>query len=251
MEKVSTPNDRVSILTRQYRLDVLSQAPADHEHHCPESASWHVAQHVLNHLDQDAGDATKSDRILLHVCQDCGAVLQPGYKGTTLSVQRSSSLTVTQRRTLKRRCQRKLKRQAFLKLQAAKKAPNNLHKGEPTNTCSLAILQENPNDCLVLDRHHLVVACGVCCGKVRLKGLKRQRSAKAAVSEKRVFYNKAVPKRAAPSLPSFNLEFVPLPKLSTQTLLQQQLQGKHKKKKKNPPPTKKGKMMDFLSSLND
>jgi hypothetical protein len=247
MEKVSSPNDRVSILTRQYRLDVLSQA-ADHEHHCPESASWHVAQHVLNNLEQDADDATKSDMVL-HVCQDCGAVLQPGYNGTILSVQRSSSLTVTQRRTLKRRRQRQLKRQAFLKLQAAKRAPN-LQKEEPTIACSLVILQENPDDCLVLDRHHLVVACGVCRGKVRLKGLKRQRPAKK-VAERQV-YKKSVPKRAAAAVPSINLEFVPLPKLSPPTMLQQQLrvQGK-KKKKNNPPPTKKGKLMDFLSSLND
>jgi len=250
MEKVSTPNDRVSILTRQYRLDMLSQA-ADHEHHSPESASWHVAQHVVNHLDQVADDATKSDRVL-HVCQDCGAVLQPGYKGTTLSVQRSSSLTAAQRRTLKRRCQRQLKRQAFLKLQAAKKGPN-LGKVEPTIACSLTILQEKPDDCLVLDRHHLVVACGTCRGKVRLKGLKKQRRpVKAAVSERRV-YHKSVQKSAVAAMPSNNLEFVPLPKISTPTLLQQRLQHvKQKKKKKNlPPPNKKGKMMAFLSSLND
>jgi ferredoxin-like protein FixX len=246
MEKVSPPNDRVSILTQQYRLDVLSQA-ADHEHHCPESASWHVAQQVLNHLDQEADDSTKSSRVV-HVCQDCGAVLQPGYKGTTLSVQRSSSLTSTQRRTLKRRRQRQLKRQAFLKQQAAKKV-QSLQKEEPTVACSVAILKENPKDSLVLDRHHLVVACGVCRSKVRLKGLKRQRPAKAAMVEKRV-YNKSVPKKTAAALPSNNLEFVPLPILPTPTLLQQQL-GKQKKKKKNPPPTKKGKMMDFLSSLND
>ena len=250
MEKVSTPNDRVSILTRQYRLDMLSQA-TDHEQHSPESASWHVAQHVVTHLDQDAGDATKSDRVL-HVCQDCGTVLQPGHKGTTLSAQRSSSLTATQRRTLKRRCQRQLKRQAFLKLQAAKKSPN-LGKAEPTIACSLTILKEKPDDCLILDHHHLVVACGVCSGKVRLKGLKRQlRPAKAAVAQRQV-YHKPVPKRPATAAPSNNLEFVPLPKLSTPTLLQQRLQHvKQKKKKKNlPPPTKKGKMMDFLSSLND
>jgi hypothetical protein len=246
MEKVSSPNDRVSILTRQYRLDVLSQA-ADHEHHRPESVSWHVAQHVLNHLDQDADDSTKRDRTI-HVCQDCGAVLQPGYKGTTLSAQRSSSLTATQRRTLKRRRQRQLKREAFLKQQAAKKV-QNLAKEEPTIASSVAILQENPNDCLVLDRHHLVVACGVCRGKVRLKGLKRQRPVKAAVAGKQV-YNRPVPKKAGTAVPSNNLQFVPLPKLSAPTLLQQNL-GKQKKKKKNPPPTRKGKMMDFLSSLND
>jgi hypothetical protein len=248
MEKeVSTPNDRVSTLTRQYQQDVLSQA-ADYKHHCPESASWHVAQHVLNDLDQNTDDATKSDRVL-HVCQDCGAVLQPGYKGTTLSVQRSSSLTAAQRRTLKRRRQRQLEHQAFLKLQAAKKIPN-LAKQEPNIACSLAVLQENPDDCLVLDRHHLVVLCGICRGKVRLKGLKRQRRP-AKVAERHV-YQKSVPKSAVAAVPSINLDFVPLPKISRPTLLQKQLQqGKNSKKKKNPPPTKKGKMMDFLSSLND
>jgi hypothetical protein len=245
---------RVYNLTWRFRQEALCLAADQHD---DKAAGWHVAQHVLDHLP-DCSQKQLNDVAArtIHVCHDCGAVLHPGWKGTTLRVQRCSSLTLSKRRrTLRRRRQRTRQKQALAKQKEAKKLQSLEHsaKQKSASDVRLVVLKESLDDYVSLDRHHLVVTCGACQGQVRLKGLKKQ-SQEPAQPHRVAKPSRTVPKstqRIAEKnylAPRYDLEFVPLPNVSP-SLIPPPLGMKPKKKLKNKPPA--GKIFDFLSSLND
>jgi hypothetical protein len=253
----STKEDaRVYNLTWRFRQEALCFAADQHDDNKESAAGSHVAQHVLDHLPDCSQKQLNDVARTVHVCHDCGSALHPGWKGTMLRVQRCSSLTLSKRRrTLRRRRQRTRRKQALAKQKEAKKLQSLEHstKQKSASDVRLVVLKESLDDYLSLDRHHLVVTCGACQGKVRLKGLKKQRQEPARPQQvAKPFRN--VPKSTQLIAeknylaPRYDLEFVPLPKVSP-SLIPPPLGMKPKKKLKNKPPA--GKLFDFLSSLND
>ena len=286
--------ERIESCTRIYHQTILSllAQSSDETSNDPEQLlsphlTGHVAQHILHALQYPARDEDEANcNIIRYLCRECGAILHPGWKGTTLRVQgSSSSLNKNQRHTLRRRRQRKRWQQALTQQKQASKKPSlgskNQHNLLDTtaNQIRMVVLESAPKLSVLLDRHSLVITCGSCQTKVRLPGLKRPRK---AVSQPQCQLSAKVPVRkkansslseqqnpecgtATTPIPS-DLEFVPLPpkvveateapllnlRSNPATLIQQRLQqqskGKTKKKKAT---DKKSKLLEFLSKLND
>jgi hypothetical protein len=250
-----------------------SQCP-DHASSSPSSSpSRMVAQHLLSFLPEGTG--SKKDGIpdnncqIVYVCEACGAVLQPGYQGTTLRVRRCASLPAARRRTMRRNLQRKRKRQALTQAQAAKKQQNVSPKASPEimkKQQQLVVLREDPSVPWALERHHLVLSCGTCNHRIRLQGLKRMKPrpvvkknpiavSKAKSASKKQALSSKTTDHADTALGSDDLGFVPLPKIMNEkhstTPATSLLQQGGKKKKKKKPKQQGSKLMSFLSSLND
>lgn len=287
----------VSDRTNEYRQTVLRLA---HKYSSSKIA-WDVSQDVLDKLwdtsavaphdgrRAQAGSGAKLDTVIAYICQGCGARLHPGWRGTTLRVQRpGKSPTVSSKKTAKRRALRKRHKAA---LAAERDRSHQHHQNNRRNLPSvdtpaaaaapktkLVILKDDPSALGPLDRNRLVLTCGRCRHKTYLKGLRRDLPTQPPQP-------KATPKVMAgvvPTTPTTNggvanlsENFERLPELSNQkhkdkprqpphatknlpakkppstsmTLLEQKLA--RKKRKKKTPAKSGGNLMNFLSSLND
>lgn len=186
----------------------------------------------------------------MYGCQECGAVLHPGFERTSLRVQRPAK---TASRTLRRRHQRKVKKLALLQQKQAKDPNRRKQKGEEDSHETTTILLQHDPD-LIFDGHYLVICCGRCRANVRVKGLKREpRAQKAAAKHpqrttaKGSALTKAVPEKS--SAVADSMDFVQLPPPSKRALPPLSQQGPKRKPKKVP--VAKSKLLNFLSSLND
>jgi hypothetical protein len=272
-------------LTKRFRREALQLCQNSNT---PEA--WQTAQHLLDRcwIDDDENDsslnASNGTVASVYMCSECGATVHPGWEGTSLRVARLSLTKAA--RTRKRRLQRK-QRRLLLSQQKQAKDDNRSNKYPPKSaesssaTKRFLLLREDTE--LVFDRHHLVVQCGRCQAKIRLKGLKREvPPTKQAIQRKQMGKGTLVSvntmkrddRKAGPrsanedSLGDDNgrVDFLelpaPEPKRSTLNTLSAhrkpkpypltlQNPGKTKKKKNGDGNKNKGKLFSFLSSLND
>ena len=228
--------------------------------------SWHVAQHVLDLLYRGQNPSSSASMVvensnpssikrIIHVCPDCGNILQPGYNGTTLRVVRPNNpkSSSSHRRTLRRRRQRLMKRRANAKQREGKSNNNNTNTNNNDNKRKSIDSNKDDNDetnnddarvttmenielvplvddvgYLELDRHYLVITCGSCHGKIHLKGVKqpKQQDSKdeqvqqVALAGSHKVYNQQQPKKKQRTDISNNKneeeeEFMALPSLKT------------------------------------
>ena len=253
--KVDNSNGPTSLLTRRYRSNVLQLASSSNSR-----VAWETAQHVLDELWKD-NDTNEEGKTLIYGCQGCGYRIHPGWKGTSLRVNRTAKKPS---RSLLRRLQRKKKKLALLQKKQAKDQSHRQQKEQtpgPRQQDRLILIQDDPN--VVVDRHHLVICCGRCQARVRLKGLKRQqpttkrdlvrKNATVVVKSKTTLMKKAPPHNS--TFTNDSLDFVQLPPSSSSSSSKPAPrtlpQGGKQKKKKKQAPTKANKLMTFLSSLND
>eukprot|EP00934_Nitzschia_sp_Nitz4_P005461 Nitzschia sp. Nitz4//scaffold15_size197535//155995//156693//NITZ4_001599-RA/size197535-processed-gene-0.28-mRNA-1//1//CDS//3329537778//5451//frame0 len=228
------PNgDDIDTLTQRFRHEILQLSVQ-----IPCEPSWQVAQHVLSSLanTSDNDNKVKSAHVI-NLCPDCGSSLQPGHGNTSLSVQRCSR---RKKATLRRRVQRE---QAATKRVGAK--PLASATAATTHESKRVILHDDPR--LVLERHHLVLTCGHCHGKIRLSS-KLKRDVPLAKSQRKAppsYLKPAAPVQGKPASaggPSRG-DFIQLPTTP---------KSKAKKPKKKPQQQKRpNQLMQFLSSLND
>lgn len=265
-------------LTKRFRNETLQQLCQNSN--TPEA--WQTAQHLLDQCWIDGGDdKDHTVAVSAYLCSECGATVHPGWEGTSLRVARRSLTKAA--RTRKRRLQRK-QRRLLLSQQKQAKDDNRNNKYPPkssawsSNSDNRQLLREDTE--LVFDRHHLVVQCGRCQAKIRLKGLKRevpptkqaiQRMQRKKVALVSVNTTKRDHKKAANEdslgddtdgrVGDFLELPAPEPKRATlnntlsahrkpypRTL---QAPGKIRKKKNGDGNKNKGKLFNFLSSLND
>jgi hypothetical protein len=188
--------------------------------------SWHVTQRMLEQLYHGSKNLCHSNNVdkslippastssekRLYVCPDCGAILQPGWNGTTLRVVRRPRIDAfskngkqdileelpgtlkskhVKRSTLRRRRQRREQQRARAKQKGAKpmsnplftntkKTPPPTNDGKNDNEGNVNGLENvqliplvDDGGYLQLDRHFLVITCGSCQGKIHLKGVKQ------------------------------------------------------------------------------
>lgn len=245
--------------------------------------SWEAEQHLLDRLwEKDTKLAPSAARVL-YACPACGVYVHPGLEGTSLRVARFAA--VKSRRTRRRRMQRKQRRVTESQKKQGKDTnkPRN-EEGNKTsfNQMSMETVLLRDDDNILFDRHHLVVQCGRCHAKIRLKGLKRDSPpTKQTVQRNQSSYGaikhqetqgastttKALPSDSAAG----EHEFLQLPtaaakpgnrsKSQSIAIQADERQWKSlsmsignpakKKKKKNDGNGKKSLLRSFLSSLND
>jgi hypothetical protein len=239
-------NVPVSLLTSGYRERVLQLATTSHT-----SESWQTTQHLLDQLwmDQNERPLATSGYAVVYGCQECGAVINPGFERTSLRVKR---LAKTASRTLRRRHQRKVKKLALLQQKQAKDPNRRKQKEEENSHETKTILLQNDPD-LIFDGHHLVIRCGRCRANVRVKGLKREPQAQKAAAKhpQKATAKGSAPLKAVPQKSSAtdSMDFVQLPPPSKRAPPPLGQQGPKRKPKK--PHAAKSKLLNFLSSLND
>lgn len=158
-------------LTKQYRHGVLQLCQGSNTRE-----SWTTTQYLLEKCWTEMPNSQNSDNPrTVHLCPQCGAWLHPGWQGSTLRVARFPARSATHR-TRQRRIQRKKRRALLLQSKKAKEFNTNKHtRTGPQALVSPVeqVLLRNDSD-LFLDRHHLVIRCGRCDAKIRIKGLKRE-----------------------------------------------------------------------------
>jgi len=198
-------------LTQEYHETILRLVNDDDDNESlySQRVARDVSQHALDQLwkisSDDASTATKwglpnnnhnqGNTTTTYACQACGYVLYPGWKGTTLRVQRPKPCSsLKSRRTIRRRLLRKRKQAALAQDRKAKdeKRPrrNSSSSGKPngddtaaaatTKSSSVVLLRDDP-ETNPLDRNRLVLTCGRCGDKTYLKGLKRNTATTAAM----------------------------------------------------------------------
>ena len=196
----------VSERTHEYHQAVLRLA---HEF-SGTNVAWDVSQHVLDRVwESESSERTSkpSNRaysssgsaaaaaIAHYSCQACGYQLHPGWKGTTLRVKRcNQKRSPAKKKTLKRRELRKRKKAALARERNNANvvrhkdhrrnnnnnlASNNNYNNSPNNPETtkgrLHLLRDEVDlGPSILDRNHLVLTCGRCGDRTRLKGLKRE-----------------------------------------------------------------------------
>lgn len=244
--------------TKHYRLDVLNLCHKSQ----PDNLTWEVRQHFLDRLWIEALP-DKHVTCVSYICPSCGAALHPGFEATQLRVQRCSSLK--SERTRRRRHLRKQKRAAITREQESKRSKKNESKGRcDPQSVDYVLLRDDPN--LEFDRNYLMLRCGNCACKIRLKCLKREISTtKQAIISNQGHVKGVVVKSSKASIKDDSkvqavdgdfLSLPPVPKglpasrniNAARALLQT---GKQGKKKKGNNIAKKSKLLSFLSSLND
>jgi hypothetical protein len=233
--------------TQLYRQHLLQLAAKSNT-----QTAWTVSQHVLDRLwdiqqqqqhqqhHQQLEQREKDDNTtVVYGCQQCGTILHPGYKGSTIRVKRpqtptSSAAAGASLKTIRRRQQRKIQRAAQSKRQlmraAAKSSSNsnsNIDRRSSDNCIEAVVVEER----LVLlgdddmsdhkrTESHLVLTCGRCHGKVCLNGIKRPsltgNGSKPAAPERPDGLATTTKKRPASSATaaegsSLELNFEPLP----------------------------------------
>jgi len=274
----STTTTFVDRLTKQYRYDVLNL--------CQQSntvETWETAQHLLDQCWSQKDVVSDDCQSIVYLCSTCGASLYPGWDGTRLRVARFPSLKAE--RTRRRRMQRQKRREFIVQKKKAKefkphKTPQQ-QNGDKTSepiVVEKVVLQDDPN--LEFDRHHIVILCGRCQSKVRLKGLKREFPLTKQIiqqkqeSKKRIQNFKQQDKIVATdpresvkddvatksAVDGDFLQLPPGPPMTTKGTKVQHSKSsqwtlqnpkKEKKKSKQGDNNKKNKLFNFLSSLND
>jgi len=225
----------VSRLTNKYHQITLGLAETSNN-----EIAWEVSQQVLDRLwiaglCGEASVATSSSAVVksivldatatapsaaaidfedtVYACQACGYLLHPGWRGTYLRVKRPKPfLSVSTKKTVRRREQRRRKRMA----RAEEMKANNKNRSRSRRSSSSYSLpkpssssikagSEDANDehskvrttnqhkrLLVLrddlfigrlDRNHLVLSCGRCGKKTYFKGLRRDQSQNGPTNE--------------------------------------------------------------------
>lgn len=270
-----------SLLTKQYRYDVLQLCQGSNT-----MESWATSQFLLDKcwLESPTPSTNNEHERIVHLCPQCGAWLHPGWQKSTLRVARVPTHHTTHQ-TRKRRVQRKKRRALLVQSKKAKEFHTNKAPGSSNATSNQSlesqveqVLLREDSD-LFLDRHHLVLRCGRCDAKIRIKGLKREvPPTKQMIQQNQVGKCGASVKRqdsrplvSAPPVPSDQMpnalgdtDFLQLPpvlskaKTTTTTTLSKHtplhLRNPKKGKTKSPKGIGSGKdskLLNFLSSLND
>lgn len=167
----------VETLTKRFRREALQLCQNSKT---PEA--WRTAQHLLDQCwvdEESLSSNSPHNNVVVSIaysCPQCGAVVYPGWEGTSLRVARLSLAKAA--RTRRRRLQRK-QRRAFLSQQKQARDTNTTKHASKNESSAITalertilLLRDDPD--LVFDRHHVVIQCGRCQAKVRLKGLKRE-----------------------------------------------------------------------------
>jgi len=286
-------------LTHEYHQTVLRLT----QDFSTTEVAWDVSQHVLGRLwDDDSSanggsaqvvpPASSASATPAHACQRCGYRLYPGWKGTSLRVKRPkppSSLSA--KRTIRRREQRKRRRTARAEEMKAKDHTTNSRRhassarpntttpdGNSADTDSdatakqpLVLLRDDPNIGR-LDRYRLVLNCGRCRDKTHLKGLRRDPQQKYPGNKSNpAVVTARTTKATIGRVDDLSDNFIRLPKLSKKPPPPRTAAGAVNAAKKSPFPTKmslleqkmagkkkkkktdktSGNFLNFLSSLND
>ena len=197
------------------------------------SPSWYVTEHILDQLYRNGQAKQRANKkrnessattTRLHVCPDCGEIIQPGYKGTTLRVVRPKLKSKSNRHTLRRRRQRLRQRRAHVKQKDSKVFNQSMDNVDTTSNNSkkrsLASSGDDDEDAtknedesstatnledvelvplvddvgyLELDRHYLELKCGSCHGKIKLKGVKQPKQQTQSSQEEQQQQQKIAP----------------------------------------------------------
>jgi hypothetical protein len=234
-------SDPLSVLTRQYRESVLRLTST-----CDESVSWQTSQCFLDKLWED-NEKAHCQQAVIYGCQTCGSLIHPGYMSTGLHVTRGKK--ASQSRTLRRREQRKQRKEALAQQKQASDV--NRRKDSQALKAGIKMLLLEDDRSVTRDRHHLVIKCGRCRSTVRCKGIKREapepkpppQAMQANAQSKTEKDNKSWNPKDGES------DFVKLPAPANPLLSLLQQKERRKKKKEKPPP--KTNLMSFLNTLND
>jgi hypothetical protein len=221
-----------------------------------------------------ANPQTNDYEAMIYLCPQCGAWLHPGWQGSTMRVARLPHDTANHR-TKRRRIQRQKRRAMLMQSKKAKEFNGNKPTGS-TVKVEKVLLRDDSD--LFLDRHHLMIRCGRCDAKIRIKGLKRESPPTKQMIQQTQLEKGAVNLRrndkkllsSYPPPPSHSVsnslgdgDFLQLPPgpskattKATNTLLSKHtpLHLRNPKKSKNKPKGSGGKdskLLNFLSSLND
>jgi len=189
----------VSERTHEYHQAVLRLA---HEF-SGTNVAWDVSQHVLDRVWESESDSaskpnernrseaspnsssgtTTAATTIAQSCQACGVHVHPGWEGTTLRVKRSKQKTNQSpaNKTVKRRELRERKRAAMAQERNANVRHKDRHNLASNNSANsehkgrIHLLRDEVElGRPTLDRNHLVLTCGRCGDRTRLKGLKRE-----------------------------------------------------------------------------
>mmetsp|Transcript_63656 Transcript_63656/g.184635 ORF Transcript_63656/g.184635 Transcript_63656/m.184635 type:complete len:281 (+) Transcript_63656:121-963(+) len=270
------PPALLPLLTKQYQHGVLQL--------CQESnsrESWAAAQYLLEKCwIETAAPQNSESEGTIYLCPQCGAWLHPGWQGSTLRVARFPNHSAIHR-TRKRRIQRKKRRALLLQKMKAKefktsKQTIGLDAKSGESQVEQVLLRTDSD--LFMDRHHLVIRCGRCDAKIRIKGLKREspptkqmiQQVQVDKSGARVQRHDKRPTSSAPLASSNQIpdslvdgDFLQLPPgPSKATIMNPSItlskhppvhlrNPKKEKKKAKGSSGKDSKLLNFLSSLND